>query len=144
MIDGLRGCRGLVPAPSEILLSACEGAVALLPRAVVVVLALSVLSEDVLGCPACTNSNESGQAVIPLILGFMVVPFILFGAAFSFLRHQFRSEAREHSIPVAVSADRIVYESEASDGTPARSGQGKRTPAKGEFSTGGGRECRRP
>jgi hypothetical protein len=115
MIDSFRDCRGPRPARTEIILPARQAAIAAgrLALAVVMALVLSTLiSSGVLACPACASSNESGQVVIPILLGFMVVPFALFGGAVWYLRRQFRSEAEERSLPVAVSTDRIIYASD--------------------------------
>lgn len=81
-----------------------------------------------LACPACIQSDVKARTAIPVVMSFLIVPFLIFGgAALLIVRRTRRAAAvRAAAVPSAVGPGRLVYLAESSQADDAA---GLRRPA---------------
>jgi hypothetical protein len=75
MIGGLRGSRASAPSLVKILRPAFVSAIA-----------IGMVPAAVVACPACAGSSGGYGAVIPILLGFLCVPFLVAGGGLLIIR----------------------------------------------------------
>jgi hypothetical protein len=104
MIGGLRGSRALAASLVKILRPAFVPAIA-----------IGMVPAVVVACPACAGSSGGYGAVIPIILGFLCVPFLVAGGGLLIIRRVQRGsppggvpDVRFHPGPVVNPVNRSV------------------------------------